>query len=155
MSEPSVLAYCRCVRLLVVVLPILVAAAILVFLLIRGAATPTTPAADHRRRAMTAEASFHRVVDHARPGPLRERLVALGTSVDEAAAEALRVADIVDAIQAHNEGAALRRLDRLVTTLERAVTTAAELAVGGDETGRLAAELDTLDAAFRELGPGQ
>lgn len=66
----------------------------------------------------------------------------------------MRVADIVDAVDAQSEGAPLRRLDRLVTTLERAVITAGELAVAGaDETGRLAAELDSLQAAFRELGP--
>jgi hypothetical protein len=124
----------------------------------RRPATPTSPAAEHRCRAVTAKARFHRVVDHVRPGPLRDRLQALGTSVDEAAAEALRVADIadiVDAVDAQSEGAPLRRLDRLVTTLERAVITAGELAVAGaDETGRLAAELDSLQAAFRELGPG-
>jgi hypothetical protein len=143
------------VRLLVVVLPILVVAAILMFLVLRRPATPTSPAAEHRRRAVIAKARFHRVVDHTRSGPLRDRLQALGTSVDEAAAEALRVADIVDAVDAQSEGAPLRRLDRLVTTLERAVITAGELAVAGaDETGRLAAELDSLQAAFRELGPG-
>ncbi len=142
-------------RLLVVVLPILVLAAILMFLVLRRPATPTSPAAEHRRRAVIAKARFHRVVDHARPGPLRDRLQALGTSVDEAAAEALRVADIVDTVDAQSEGAPLRRLDRLVTTLERAVISAGELAVAGaDETGRLAVELDSLQAAFRELGPG-
>ncbi len=142
-------------RLLVVVLPILVVAAILMFLVLRRPVTPTSPAAEHRRRAVIAKARFRRVVDHARPGPLRDRLQALGTSVDETAAEALRVADIVDAVDAQSEGAPLRRLDRLVTTLERAVITAGELAVAGaDETGRLAAELDSLQAAFRELGPG-
>jgi hypothetical protein len=142
------------VRLLVVVLPILVIAAILMFLVLRRPAT-TSPAAEHRRRAVIAKARFHRVVDHTRPGPLRNRLQALATSVDEAAAEALRVADIVDAVDAQSEGPPLRRLDRLVTILERAVITAGELAVAGaDETGRLAAELDSLQAAFRELGPG-
>lgn len=103
---------------------------------------------------MNAEASFHRVVESARPGPLRDRLQALGRSVDQAVAEALRIADIVDA--AHTEGAPLRRLDRLVTTLEQAVVTAADLAVADtDDTGRLTAELDALQAAFRELGPGE
>ena len=139
-------------RLVVVVLVILVAAAVLALLLVRGSLMPATPAAGHRRRAMNAGASFHRVVDSARPGPLRDRLHALGGSVDGAVAEAVRVADIVDA--ARSEGAPLRRLDRLVTTLEQAVVTAAELAVAdSDETGRLGAELDALQAAFRELGP--
>jgi hypothetical protein len=143
------------VRLLVVVLPMLVVAAILMFLVVQRLATPTGPAAEHRRRAVIAKARFHRVVDHAQPGPLRDRLQALGTSVDDAAAEALRVADIVDAVDAQSEGAPLQRLDRLVNNLERAVITAGELAVAGaDETGRLAAELDSLQAAFRELGPG-
>lgn len=142
-------------RLLLVVLPVVLAAVILLVLLLRRPATAITPAADYPRRAMAAQASFHRVVDHARPGPLRDRLQALGPAVDQAVAEALRVADIVDAVDARGEGAPLRRLDRIVTTVEQAVVTAADLAAaGGDETGRLAAELDALQAAFRELGPG-
>jgi hypothetical protein len=45
------------VRLLVVVLPMLVVAAMLMFLVLRRPATPISPAGEHRCRAVTAKAS--------------------------------------------------------------------------------------------------
>lgn len=145
-------------RLLVVLVPVVVVLVVVVLVLVlRAGARPAAgPAADGRRRALSAQARFHGVVGHIAPGPLRDRVEHLGASVDAAAAEAVRVSGIVAALPDHGDSAPLQRLELLVSTLERSVVVAGELAVaGGDELARLSDEIDALRAALGELGPGR
>ena len=147
-------------RVLVVVLPALVVLAVLIIVVLRTGTRPVGRTGEHRRRAVRAQARFHEVVRHTPPGPLRERLSDLGASVDAAAAEAVRVADIAAAVEDSairgDESVPARRLEHLVDTLERAVGVAGDLAVAGTlDAARLDDELAALHAALRELGPGE
>ena len=141
-------------RVLVVMIPALVAGGALL-MIAKGLFVGVDPAHNLLRRSQRARAGYHEVVRHVAPGPLHERLTEIGRSVDAAAVEADRVTQIIEAMGAGGDSAPGRRLDHLVSTLERAVVVAGELAVSGhDVSQELDLELDVIDAALRELGDG-
>jgi len=140
------------VRVLVFLVPAVVAGGTLL-MIARGLLTSIDPAHELHRRAQRARAGYHEVLRHVAPGPLHDRLADIGRSVDAAAVEADRVTRIVEATGAAGNSAPARRLDQLVSTLERSVVVAGDLAVAGhDVSHELDLELDVIDAALRELG---
>lgn len=143
------------VRWIVVLGPAVVAGTALL-MVAKGLLGSAGPTHELRRRANQARAGYHEVLRHVLPGPLHERLTEIGRSVDAAAAEADRVAHIVEATQAGLDSAPAQRLEQLVNTLEQAVVVAGELAVTGhDASDELDLELGAIDGALRELGdPG-